>query len=76
MKLRKWAKLDYRTESRLHLIVELARRRDRILESPALDLEALRLLAADYESANLPCAAADLRRRLEYYREKQVSAAL
>ena len=64
------AKLDCRTEERIRRIVDLSRRRDRILEAPALDLEALAVLAADYKAANLPCAAADLRRRLEYYRAK------
>ena len=33
-----------------------------------LDLQALVELAADYEAANMPSAAADLRRRLEWYR--------
>jgi len=33
-----------------------------------MDLEALDILAADYEAANLPSAAADLRRRLDWYR--------
>jgi hypothetical protein len=61
-------KLDRRTEARVRAIVELSRRRDRLLETPGLDLDALSALAADYESAHLPCAAADLRRRLEWYR--------
>jgi hypothetical protein len=29
-------------------------------------------LAADYEAANMPCAAAELRRRLEWYSSKIV----
>ena len=37
-----------------------------------LDLEALSVLAADYEAANMPCASAELRRRLEYYREREI----
>jgi hypothetical protein len=37
-----------------------------------LDLEALAVLAADYGSENMPCSAADLRRRLEYYLEKEM----
>jgi hypothetical protein len=46
-----------------------AQRRAHILEAPKLDLEALRVLAADYEAANMPCAV-ELRWRLEYYRER------
>jgi hypothetical protein len=38
-------------------------RRDHTLESPGLDLAAL---SADYKPAGLVCAAADLRRRLEW----------
>jgi hypothetical protein len=68
MRLIKRAKPDSRMEERLRVIVDLSRRRDRILESPELDLEALAILAADYAAANLPCAAADLRRRVEWYR--------
>ena len=55
------------TEARILLIADLARRRDRLLESPELDLAALARLLADYESAGLPSAAADLRRRLQHY---------
>ncbi len=55
-------------EQRLRVIVELGRRRDRLLESPELDLEGLSRLVADYEMADMPCAAAAMRRRLEYYR--------
>jgi hypothetical protein len=33
-----------------------------------MDLEALGLLAADYEAARMPCAAEEQRRRLEWYR--------
>ena len=62
------AQADPRLEQRLQHIVDLSRRRDRLLESPALDLDALACLAADYAAAGLPCAAADLRRRLEWYR--------
>ena len=65
------AKLDCRTEERVRRIVDLSRRRDRILEAPTLDLEALAVLAADYEAAHMPCTAAELRRRLEYYRVKR-----
>ena len=55
-------------QARLALIADLGRRRDRLLESPVLDLPALARLLADYESAHLLSAAADLRRRLEHYR--------
>jgi hypothetical protein len=48
----------------------LSRRRDRILEAPRQDLEALAVLAADYGAAHMPCAAADLRRRLTWYQGK------
>jgi hypothetical protein len=65
------AKLDRRTEERVQANVNLNRRRDRILEAPEMDLEALDALAVNYEAANMPCAAADLRRRLDYYREKE-----
>ena len=33
-----------------------------------MDLEALTILAADYEAANMPSAAADQRRRLKWYK--------
>jgi len=66
-------KLDCLTEERVRKIVDLSRRRDRILEAPMLDLEALAVLTADYEAANMPCAAADLRKRVEYYREMDKS---
>jgi hypothetical protein len=35
-----------------------------------LDLEALRVLAADYEAAHVPCAAMELHMRLEWYSSK------
>jgi hypothetical protein len=63
--------LDWKTELRVRKIVELSRRRDCILEGAEMDLEALKVLAADYEAANMPCATADLRKRLEYYRERE-----
>ena len=62
-------KVDCRTEERVRRIVDLSRRGDRILEAPEMDLEALSVLAVDYEAANMPCAAADLQRRLENYQE-------
>jgi hypothetical protein len=46
------------------------RRRERIQEAPKLDLKAQRVLAADYEAANMPCATAELGRRLKHYRER------
>ena len=73
MRLVNRVKADRRMEARIQSIVELGGRRDRILESPEIDVEALAVLVADYEAANMPCAAADLRRRLEYYREKYQS---
>jgi hypothetical protein len=63
--------MDPRTEERILIIVDLGLRRDRILESPELVLEALAILAADYEAARMPCTSADLRKRLEHYREKK-----
>ena len=74
MELRKWVRRDPRLEQRLRQIVDLVHGRDRILEIPELDLEALVRLAADYEVARLPFAAADLRRRLEWYRADQGQA--
>jgi hypothetical protein len=55
-------------EDRVRRIVDLSRRGDRSLEAPMLDLEALAVLAADYQAAHMPCAAADLPRRLEWYK--------
>jgi hypothetical protein len=66
------AKFDSRLEERMAIIVVLGRRRDQILLSPLLDLKALEELVADYETADMPCAAADLRKRLEYYREREI----
>ena len=60
-------KRDARLERRMTLIVDLGRRRDALLESPELDLQALRRLKEDYEAAGMPCAAEALRRRLEWY---------
>ena len=68
MQIRRWTKTDRSMEERMQMIVRLGRRRDRILESPELDLEALRRLVEEYEEAEMLCAAADLRRRLEWYR--------
>jgi hypothetical protein len=70
MKLRSWVKVDPRMQERIRVIVRLGRRRDCILESPRLDLEALERLVGEYEEAEMPCAAEALRRRLEWYREK------
>ena len=71
MRMRKLVKPDDRAEEHIRRIVELSRRRDRLLECPELDLTALAVLAADYEAANLLCAAADLYRRLEWYRSQE-----
>jgi hypothetical protein len=68
MDLKQWYKPDSRLNQRMLQIAELSRVRDRLLESPILDLPALERLAADYEAAGLPSAAAALRRRLEWYR--------
>ena len=68
MRLRKLTRPDPRLEQRILLIADLGCRRDRLLESPELDLAALEALAADYQAAGLLCASADLRRRLEWYR--------
>jgi hypothetical protein len=35
-----------------------------------------RILVAEYEAARMPCAAADLWRRLEHYREREMSKVL
>jgi hypothetical protein len=72
MELRDWTKPDRRIETRLALIVDLGRRRDRLLESPTLELPALAALLADYEAAGLHCAAEDLRRRLEWCRSNNM----
>ena len=69
-RLRKLTRPDPRLEQRILLIADLGRRRDRLLESPQLDLAALEALVADYEDAGLLCAAASLRRRLDWYRGK------
>lgn len=66
---RKWLSPDAGIDQRVRLIVKLCRRRDRILESSELDLGALSILSTDYEAACLASAAADLRRRLEHYRD-------
>jgi hypothetical protein len=58
---------DLEMEERIRWIANLSRRRDRILEAPRMDLEALAVLASDYEAAHMPNAAADLGRRLEWY---------
>ena len=64
------ARIERRKEQeRIQKIVGLGRRRDQILNVPELDLEALRILTEDYEAADMTCAAADLRRRLNWYRK-------
>jgi len=42
MILPRWTKEDPSMQERIRIIVKLGRRRDRILKSPELDLEALR----------------------------------
>jgi hypothetical protein len=41
-----------------------------VAEAAEMDLQAL---AADYEATNMPCAAAELRRRVEHYREREIT---
>jgi hypothetical protein len=67
IRLQRWTKVDARMQERIRVIVKLGRRRDRILESPVLDLEALARLVKAYEEAEMTCAAEALRRRLEWY---------
>ena len=76
MRLRKWVKESPQEAARLKLIAQLGHRRARILEQPERDLEALEALVADYEAAGLIYAAADLRRRLEWYRRQELAAVL
>ena len=59
-------------KEQIQKIVGLGCRRDQILNVPELDLEALRVLVEDYEAANMPSAAAELRRRLEWYKAKGI----
>jgi hypothetical protein len=47
--------------------VNLSLRRDHILEAPEMNLDALAILAADCEAANMPFTAADLRRSLDWW---------
>jgi len=70
MWLKRWTRMDARMQERMWVIVKLGRRRDRILETPVLDLKALARLVEDYEEAEMPCVAEALRRRLEWYRRK------
>ena len=58
------------TQDRIELIGELGRRKDAILNSPVFDLVKARELLKDYEDADMPSAADNLRRRIEYYQEK------
>ena len=66
--------MDRRLQELMRVIVRLGRQRDRILESPRLDLEALAKLVEDYEEAGMASAAAAMRRRLAWYREENFSA--
>jgi len=63
---------ERKLEKRIQRIVDLNCRRDQILEAPMLDLEGLAVLATDYEASNMPCAAADLRRRLIWHQGRSV----
>jgi hypothetical protein len=63
-------KLDCRTEERVRRIVDLSRRRECVLDAREVDLDALAILAADYEAEPMPQAAAELRKRLEHYQDK------
>jgi hypothetical protein len=51
--VKKWTKTDPQSEALLRLIADLGCRRDKILQSPELDLQALAQLLADYEAADL-----------------------
>jgi hypothetical protein len=55
---------DTRLEERMAIIVILGCRRDEILLSSVIDLKELEKLVADYEAAEMPCAAGALRKRL------------
>ena len=60
---------ERKLEKRIQRIVDLNCRRDQILEAHRLDLEGLAVLATDYEAANMPRMAAELRRRLYLQRK-------
>jgi copper homeostasis protein CutC len=64
------SKKNREIEQRIQRIVDLSRRREQILGVAEVDLEALAILAADYEAAHLHRIAVELRRRLEYYQDK------
>ena len=53
MRLRRWIKADAPLQERMRVIARLGRRRDRLLESPELDLQALERLVKDYEAAEM-----------------------
>jgi hypothetical protein len=65
------AQFNSRMEERMAKIVVLGRRRDQILLLPVVDQKALEQLIADYEAAKMSCAAAELRKRLEWYRASE-----
>ena len=48
------SKKNREIEQRIQRIVDLSRRRDQILGVAEVDLEALAILAADYEAAHMP----------------------
>ena len=70
------SKQNHGIEERIQRIVDLNCKRDQILGLAEVDLSALSILAADYEAAHMPCAAADLQRRLEFYQEREMSVEL
>jgi hypothetical protein len=70
------AKFNSKLEERMAKIVVLGRRRDQILLSPVVDLLALEQLVRDYEAAKMPCAAVELKKKLEHYRNGLLHVAL
>ena len=63
------SKKNREIEQRIQRIVDLSRRRDQILGVAEVDLEALAILAADYEAVHMLRMATDLR-RMEWYLAK------
>ena len=70
MRLKIKSRRETGMDEHMRVMEELSQRRDRILESPALDVEALAELVSNYEEAGLICGAAGLRRRVEWYRSE------
>jgi hypothetical protein len=61
------SKKNREIEQRIQRIVDLSRRRDQILGVAEVDLDALAILAADYEAAHLHRIAVELRIKLNWY---------